>query len=371
MLLYRHKLKGDETMMNDGRDYDKIFKRLEYLWHGEILDRCCLNVKAPKDPKNPYIKKKPESKEELIRWYNDPEYILKRSLEEIDKTYFAGEALPMVFPYFGTGGHAKYLAPKEVIEYAPDTIWIHPFIDDLMDFNYDFDPLTNEVFKQECDIMSYLVKESKGRYFVGMPDNCGSYDALSQMRGAEDLLVDFLTEPEAVKYAGRKMVDILIKSGDVMFDIIKENCNGGSVHSWMNCVSKGKTMQMQCDLSVMISKENFDEYIEEELRTTANWLDNVIYHLDGQEQIRHLDTILDIDKINLIQWVQVDGQPPCTAFIPELKRIQDAGKGIVIGLNPKQAIEILDNMPPNGLNLCVYANSPEEADEFVRMASKY
>ncbi len=357
--------------MKDNRDYDKIFKRLDYLWSNEILDRCCISINAPKDPQNPYVCDVPTSQEELEKWYNDGELVLKRKLAEIENTYFAGDALPMIFPYFGTGGHAKYLAPKESIEYAPDTIWIHPTITDLSAFDYSFDPNTNKTFKTECDVMSYLVAESKGRYFVGMPDNCGSYDALAQLRGNEELLIDFLTEPEAVKNAGRKLVDVLIKSSDIMFDITKDLSMGGSVHGWMNTISKGKHLQMQCDLSVMISKENFDEFILEELTTTANWLDNAIYHLDGMEQIRHLDTILSVDAINMIQWVQVAGQPEASAFIPELKRIQAAGKGIVINVTPNQAIDLLENLSPKGLNLLVYAQSPDEADTLLKAVEKY
>ncbi len=359
--------------MVDNRDYDKILKRLDLVWKNEILDRPCLSVTAPKDPKNPYIQgwDMPKTNEERKKWYTDGEWILKRKLEQIDKTYYAGDALPMIFPYFGTGGHAKYIAPESSVEYTRDTIWIHPCIDDLESYDYSFDPETNKVFKLECEIMKYLVNESNGRYFVGMPDNCGSYDALSQLRGAEDLLVDFLTDAENVKYAGKKIVDILIRSGDVMFDILKKHTFGGSAHAWMNSVSKGKLMQLQCDVAAMLSKDIFDEFLKDELVDSANWLDNVIYHLDGMEQIRHLDTILSIDKIDMIQWVQVDGQPKVLEFIPELRRIQEAKKGLIIGVNPKQALGLLENLSPNGLNLLVQADSKEEADAFLKLATKY
>lgn len=358
--------------MHKDIDYDKICKRLEYLWANEILDRCCISVTAPIDPSRPYQETKPTSKEDLHRWYTDAEWIKKRNLERIEKTYFAGDALPCIFPYFGTGGHAKYICSESQIEYDTETIWIHPSIDELQDYNYDFDPKTNKVFQQELQILTYLANEANGRYFVGMPDNCGSFDALSQLRGSEELLIDFLTDPEGVKYAGKKLVDILKTSGEEFFKAVKDNCLGGSVHAWMNTWSKGKHMQLQCDLSVMISNEIFREYIVDELVDTAGWLDNAIYHMDGIEQTRHLDAILEIPDINMIQWVQVAGQPPATECLSALHKIQKAYKGIVICISKRQIKDLLDNLSPNGLHLIVSdAASPEEADYLVKVAESY
>lgn len=344
---------------------------LEKLWHNKNPDRCRISVTAPKNPQNPYRELPPSNPEDLYHWYNDGEWILKRNLKRIEESYFGGDALPCIFPYFGTGGHGKYIAPESSFEYSPDTIWIHPVIEDLSRFDYSFNPRTNKVFQRELSIIKYLVSESKGRYFVGPPDNCGSYDALAQLRGNEELLMDFLDEPQPVKQAAEALVNILRESGDLIFDAIKDNCHGGSVHGWMNTFSKGKHMQLQCDLSVMLSTDLFREFIVEELKSSAQWLDNAIYHLDGVEQLRHLDTILSIPEINMIQWVQVAGQLPAVSYIKELRRIQAAGKGIVLALEKKHVKEILQGLSPAGLNLLVTdASSPQEADEIVAFAAK-
>ena len=171
------------------------------LLHGEILDRCCCVVTAPKDPRNPYINR-PEASES---WYMDGERILERNLERIEKTYFAGDALPMVFPYFGTGGHAKYFRDDVDVQYTPDTIWIHPYLRSCCELQR-ADLAQSRFFRREMAIMNYLADESRGRYLLGMPDNCGSYDALAQLRGPEPLLMDFIDEPDAVKRAAEQVV---------------------------------------------------------------------------------------------------------------------------------------------------------------------
>ncbi len=348
---------------------DKILQRINYALNGEVLDRCCISLTV--NTKNSEIVA-PTSQEDLFHWYNDGEIVYKRLKEQIDNTYFAGDAIPSFFPYFGTGGHAKYLAPDSCIEYSDETIWMHPVLDDYDDFDFSFDTSTNKIFLRELEVLKYLADKSKGEIMVGMPDNCGSYDALAQLRGNEELLIDLLSDPDATLEATKKLVDVLDKSTAVFFDATKHVNEGGGFHGWMNMWSKGQLLQLQCDLSVMISSEMFDNYILEELKKSCSFLTNAIYHLDGMEQIRHLDSILSVDGIDMIQWVQVAGQPPATEFIPELKRIQNAGKGITIGISKNQIKPLLENLSIRGLNLLVNdASSPEEADDIMKYVSKF
>ena len=92
---------------------------------------------------------------------------------------------------------------------------------------------------------------------------------------------------------------------------------------------------------------------------------------DLQGVIRHLDEILGVDGIQMIQWTQVAGQPPVTEFIPVLRRIQKAGKGLVLIIGKAQLPCLLENLSSNGLNLIVTnAKDPQEAEEIVRFTEK-
>lgn len=350
------------------KNWETIKKRLTLLWDNEILDRPCVSVACPLDENDPYIPVKPEGQEALKEYYTNPELILKRNLECFEKTYFGGDAFPCIFPYWGTGGHAKYLGPN--VLYQPDTIWIDPAFTDYEAFSFDFD-LQNQVFQAELTAIKYLAGEGMGRFFVAPPDNCGSYDALSQLRGGEDFVMDLLEEPKLVKKCGNRMVDILIASGNEIFDAIRENNDGGSVHGFYNTWCPGTHMQLQCDLSVMISPEMFEEFILEELTRTAGWLDHAIYHMDGLEQLRHLPMILDVPGIDMIQWVQVAGQPDITRNLSHVRRIQQAGKGLVVQAYKNQLDTIVKEVSPYGLDLLVMdAANPKEADEIVDYVAK-
>ena len=89
-----------------------------------------------------------------------------------------------------------------------------------------------------------------------------------------------------------------------------------------------------------------------------------------EEQIRHLDTLLSIPKLHTIQWTQVVGQPPCTEFFPELKKIQKAGKNLLINVEPGQVEPLLQNLSSKGLCLNLYVGSPEEGEAILKQVKK-
>ena len=349
------------------REYAKVEKRLQMLLQNELMDRCCVAVTAPKDPLHPYRGENPGTES----WYMDGEWILKRNLERMEKTYYAGDALPGIFPNFGTGGHAKYFSDDISMIYTPETIWFEPYLESCADLR-PADLEHSKLLKRELDVLQYLCDESRDRYYVNMPDNCGSYDALAQLRGSEDLLMDFYDEPEAVQYAAGLVVDCLRDSTRKIYDVVRENNHGGSTHSWMNLYSPGCVMQLQCDMSVMLSTDIYERFIMKELRDSLDFLDHAAYHVDGQEQIRHLDLLLSLDKLNMLQWTQVASQPPVTAFIPQLKKIQAAGKGLVLIVTPDQIKPLMENISSKGVIFVVNgAKSPEEADDIVAYVAKH
>jgi len=352
-------------------DWERSKQRFQAAWDGEMLDRCCIMAAAPNGKMDASKQRPvPEIQEELEKYYFDETWILERNVARMEQTYFGGDAFPCIWTYFGTGGHAKYLSSK--LTYQPNTIWIHPVIEDYKKYCYDFDLKTNEAFQKELKILKFLAKEGMGKYFVSVPDNTGCLDALAQLRGNEELLLDLYDEPEEVSYAIGKLTDILTETSDCILENLKENCDGGSSLGWMGLWAPGKMMQLQCDASVMLSNDMFKKFVMPEFRATAAKLTHPIYHLDGQEQIRHLDDLLTIPNLGMIQWTQVAGQPPATSFIPELKKIQASGKALLIIVTKDQIDGLLSQLSPKGLVLNVLdASSKEEADEIVRYVEKY
>jgi hypothetical protein len=53
-------------------------------------------------------------------------------------------------------------------------------------------------------------------------------------------------------------------------------------------------------------------YIQGSLRNQAGKLDNVLYHLDGPDAIKHVDAIMEIEEIDALQWTSGDYGPDGT-----------------------------------------------------------
>ena len=163
-------------------------------------------------------------------------------------------------------------------------------------------------------------------------------------------------------------MDGFFDSSNKIYEAVSENNFGGSTHGWMQLWVDGRIQHLQADFSVMISTKMFEDFVLAELDEVCNWLDHSVYHFDGQEQIRHLDMLLSIKKLNTIQWTHVAGQPDFTAFIPVYQKIQAAGKGVIMApTSVRQAKELIDNLRPQGLYLTVSAGSEAEAIEYLSL----
>lgn len=97
---------------------------------------------------------------------------------------------------------------------------------------------------------------------------------------------------------------------------------------WIPFWHSGKYATIQCDFICMVSPDIANEYIIPALEEEANFLDHSIYHLDGPQALPHLDSILSIKKLDAVQWVAGDGQPPQHEWMDVLKKVQKAGKGL-------------------------------------------
>ncbi len=205
---------------------------------------------------------------------------------------------------------------------------------------------------------------------VSVSDNGGIVDALAGIRGSEELLLDMLSEPEFVEEAVRRLLPIYKQTEEELFDLVAPN-NQGSVLLWQLWAPK-RLAQMQCDLSVMISNEMYNRFVMPELEELTAWLDYPLYHFDGMEQIRHLDSLLSLKKLRAIQWSMVEGQPRAVEFIPVLQKIQKAGKCLVMKVPPQDVEKLLDNLSCRGLQLIIVGmKSAEEARDLMRLVERH
>lgn len=347
------------------KDWEAAKKRLTAFWDQDIVDRCCISVKVFENFDDPMIRLVPGTDAERLQHWTDPERIICRNRAWMEHTYYGGEAFPAIFVDLGAGGHAGFFKGEK--HYFGDSVWFFPSLNDPDALEFDENSF---MYRKTLELAKAYAEDSRGEYMVSMPDTSGNIDALSHLMGPEELLPAMIEEPEAVQRALRKIQSAYERIHSEVYDIVKDINEGGSVVDWLSVWAPGFMAQMQSDASVMISNPMFKEFILPELQRQCTFLEYPLYHFDGIEQIRHLDDLLSIPNLKAIQWTQVAGQPSCLEFIPQLRKIQAAGKSLIIIVSPEQVKPLMENLSSKGLMLITTAPTQDDANDLIKMVSR-
>jgi len=207
-----------------------------------------------------------------------------------------------------------------------------------------FDP-ENKWFKEHLNFVREVRALVGNDISVDMPDLMENIDVLSSLRGAQDLMMDLMEDPEEIGKRVGEVTKAYFEYYDRFYDAIKNDENGNS-YSCFQIWAPGRLAKLQCDASAMISAEAFREFVQESLIEQTRHLDYVLYHLDGEGAIRHLDALMEIEGIKALQWTPGDTGPDGTC--PEWDAIYDkvmaAGKSLWIKVYSGEFEDWIRNM---------------------------
>ena len=141
--------------------------------------------------------------------------------------------------------------------------------------------------------------------------------------------------------------------------------------AWLHLVGVGRYYVPSNDFSCMVSNPMFRDFFLAELTDECNFLDRAVYHLDGPDALRHLDTLLAIESLQAIQYVIGAGRGPNNKWLHVFKKIQAAGRNLHISCGAGEVDELMANLRPEGCMLAVWVKSAEEADALVAKAAKW
>ena len=347
-------------------DWDMSRKRFEAFWEREIVDRCLISVSTWRDGAVIPDYTPPCDENEVFRRWTDPDWIIPAMRREFENVWYGGDAFPIMIVNLGAAGHAGFF--KGARYKLADSVWFFRSLDDPGALEFD---KSSFLYQITLELARAFAADSGGDYMVSMPDTTGNADALSHLLGPELLFECFQEKPDESKEALARIEAAYESIMSEVYDIVKDVNRGGSVVGWLSTWAPGFHAQMQSDMSVMISKPMFDEFVLPELRRQCDFLDYPLYHLDGYEQTRHLDSLLSIPRLRAIQWTQVAGQPPATAFIPQLRRIQQAGKCLVMHVSPDQVEPLMSALSSKGLYLLTSLETEDEGRALLKDVARW
>jgi hypothetical protein len=265
-----------------------------------------------------------------------PEDMLDEIEEWAGAFYWCGDAIPGYRATFAPDDMALLLGAD--LEYTGDTHgdgltgWIVPFLDDY-DREIRFQP-ESKWCRRMATCIRALRKRFDGRILICWTQLQGGLDALSAIRGPQQLLVDLLHCPADVEDALRRIDRAVNEARDFLAREYDVPALGSLTRHGM--YHPGRLDVPQCDFSCMIGEAMFRRFEVPSLINECAGLDVAEYHLDGPDAIRHLEAICEIDKIKVIQWQPGAGNAAQRDWNELYARIDGLGKGHLRGGSPDE-----------------------------------
>jgi len=351
-------------MRENMEDIREKLKRIEIWWNGKNRGRPlyrkilpAANVQKPSGRK--------------VKWENEkeiPDFDSIADAESFDYIYM-GESYPTAPHIWGNRGTpmtmASYLGGG--VLFRENTVWVEPVVENWENFEIKFDA-ENHWVKMSRMLMEKQVEKSSGNFLVSMPDLGDALTCMSMLRGTEKLLFDVIERPALILEKVKEFTDAWKEAHSFFYNIYRTKLPGDC--SWL-VWAPGKTYACQCDFSTMISPKLFDKFVVFELEQIKDYLEYIIWHLDGYVEVRHLDILLGLPCIKAFQVVPGAGNPPCASetWLPVIKKITDAGKmAYVYANNEREVRTLVKKLPSEQLFIDggIPGNTVQEVDDFIK-----
>lgn len=343
-------------------DWEMAQERLMAWWEREIVDRVVIQVTAPR----PGERRIPPPASLEQQWL-DIEYRLDAAEDRMRHTYYGGEAFPAFWPNLGPDIFVAYLGAELI--FGEHTSWSVPLLKDWSQLDQIRFDKSNRWWQLREQMLEAAGQRFQGKAILGVTDLHGGGDAVAALRDPQVYAIDLIEHPDKVREATALVERAWFEIFAGEREVVAKYSEG--MTTWMNLWHLGNWYPVSCDFICMISPALFREFILPELLAEINYLDRSIFHLDGPKAAAiHLDALLAIEKLDAIQWVPGANSGPVAQWFPMLKRIQAAGKGLLLHIEARELDEVMATLSPRGLCISTSASSVEEADALIARAAK-
>jgi len=346
-------------------DFEEMKVAWRHYWSKEAWKRPLVVASVPKEGV------KPPKGDGGLKYLRAAKGRWSEELDLVDEHFasreFLAESVPYLSPDFGPDQFAAFISGCEM-KFSEDSLstnWVDPVVEDWASFKIEIKP-DSPVWKGILDYSKFIAERAKGRFLVGACDLHSNGDTLSALRGGQNLCMDFYDCPELVEKAMNEVRKLYPFVYDSLYKAGGMNRETGSI-GWIPFWCEDRYATIQCDFICMVGPETARKFIIPALEEEASYLDHCVYHFDGPGALPHLDDILSIKDIDVIQWVSGDGQKPMCEWTDLLKKILKAGKGLQIySVGPEQVKRLHKELGPAGIVYCVDTKSRKELEDLLK-----
>lgn len=309
----------------------------------------------------------PPSAKDMHQFWFDPEWRSSYLHYKMSGYSYKADILPVANTQLGPGSLGAILGAD--LEGREDTIWIRDKKD--FDGNILFDE-NNKWWQLHLDLLSRCKEKAQGKYMIGCPDLVEGLDVLASLKGSDNVLMDLMIDPDTTLHQLKEINKAYLKAFDKIYDVINED--GEMAFCYFSIWGPAKVSKLQCDISIMISEDDFRTFALPFLKEQCDYIDYTLYHLDGVDAIRHLDAVLELENLNAIQWTPGVGQPQGgdARWYDLYKKILSAGKSVMANWVTLDELKpLLDNVGTQGLNIQMDFKSEREIDEALKIIDTF
>ncbi len=301
-------------------------------------------------------------------WF-DMDWILGAQRFYMENTYYGLDSYPYVSASIGPDLLGGMLGVP--LEYTEITEWAKPVATELRQIqDFTFRP-ENHHYRTMVEMLRRYAEDAKaGDYILGTTDLNTLMDGVCGLIGAERVCMELVECPEEVARVQWGHLG-LFKQVYPKFQEIAMKYQGGCTN-WLGVFSQQPAYFISDDAIVMVGREMFREIMLEPLREMARFLGRSLYHLDGENVVRFLPDLLEIDELTGIQVQATPKAQSPELWIPHIKTIQNAGKtSWVEARNGRDLMAYLEALDPEGLFVRVWVDTEREARELEEAVDRF
>lgn len=343
------------------QNWDAFRTRMAAWWHDE-LPTPIVRIPTPKWQWRPEVL--PDDTDWEAHAGDVAAILRSREGSFADNTYLSDHA-----PCYDIGaGHGIGTFLGCPMEYRRETVWMHPCLASLDDELDVTRWRTDERWLAYKERVRVLAARAAGRYGFGYYLG-GVAQALALMRGDQPLLIEMIERPEAIDEWLARLLPEWFAMAEELEAVMPPRTDGWTLF-WL--WAPGRAIFAECDVSCNFSPALFRRFVVPEVQAMARWAPYSMYHLDGPGALQHVDALLEIPELGVIQWIRGEGSGGALDYLPVMRRILDGGKKLYTECSCDELEPLLAQLPHKGLLVHVDpCPDPAKVDHALRVAAKH
>lgn len=344
------------------KDWGKVKSVFEDWWNRR-LDRPLVQVYSPRSAQE--TSSGAGLGVEFLEYYPDANSAIDVLFERFSSLLFLKEAYPNLWINLGPGSLSACLGAEAKLEKNHGTVWFegNSSLDELEDIELDPE---NKWWQYTIRCAEIAAQRCRNKAVPGFIDLLDVVTVTAQLRGnfPANLIRDMFSDGPRLRNVLERLHAIWFQCYDMLSEALNVSEYGYS--TWVGLWSKERHFVPEGDLIVYLSPKLLNEFVYPLIVEECEYFDRTIWHLDGPEELPHLDKLLSIPELDGFQWVP----PPWSdagddTWFPLYRKIQDRGKLLQLSVPPNKVMNVLDHVSPRGIAISTSCRTYKEAQNLI------